>query len=117
MGRGLGLKPCLMRLRPDVPATSGCATRAYFDVAVGVADDPPKLDATTNLAHHSISAWQVTKACLGDKSTAQNNGPKLNEIRRGTPSKFAPGLREPAEASAGADGAWRVTRQPNLEDR
>jgi hypothetical protein len=45
-----------------------------LDVAVAVADDPPKLDMTTTCAaaaQYSISAGRDKEACLGDETTAQ----------------------------------------------
>src|SRR5262245_27731112 len=32
-GRVAGTKLCLIRWRPEVPITSGCATRAYFEIS------------------------------------------------------------------------------------
>jgi hypothetical protein len=45
-----------------------------LDIAVAVADDPPKLDVTITCAaaaQYSISAGRDKEACLGDESTAQ----------------------------------------------
>jgi hypothetical protein len=45
-----------------------------LDVAVAVADGPPKLDVTMTCeaaAQYSISAGRDKEACLGDESTAQ----------------------------------------------